>query len=102
MTLHLSSDHGGTSATFTVSGTGCHQGDQVDISLDDKVLVPATNCQPDHSYLKSYTPDRNGRLTWLDASGTTHDLTLTPGTSYGVQARDGDSLYSPRGEYQVG
>ena len=108
MTLQITPDHGGISTVFTISGKGCLPGDQVDIYFGDRVsgyrvLYLAPTCQPDHRYLMSYNLDRNGRLTWVDISGATHNnLTLSPGSAYSVQARATGDLVSPWVTYRVG
>jgi hypothetical protein len=108
MTLEITPDHGGITTVFTVSGSGCLPGHQVDIYFGDRisgyrVLYLAPKCQADHRYQMSYNLDQNGRLTWLDISGTTHDnLTLSPGSAYSVQARATGDLVSPLVTYRVG
>lgn len=79
----------------------------MDIDFGDRlsgyrVLYLSPTCQADHSYQASYNVDENGRLTWLDLSGTTHNnLILSPGSAYSVQAR-APGLVSGWVTYRVG
>jgi hypothetical protein len=86
MTLQIQPAQGVISKTFTVSGTGCPPGEQIDIFFDGKVLYTAPTCQADHTFQKTYAPGENGILTWVDGAGTDHPLTLSPGSTYTVQA----------------
>ena len=103
MTLQITPDHGGINATINVFGTGCPQGDQIDIYFDGKALFPAPMCQANHKYQHSYSPDQNGTLPWVDGSGSSKKFTLSPDQAYYVYAQDvlGGSV-SPRVTYQVG
>jgi hypothetical protein len=103
MTLEITPDHGGISATINVFGTGCPQGDQIDIYFDGKALFPSPKCQANHAYQYSYSPDQNGTLTWVDGSGSSKRFTLSPDRTYYVYAQTvPGGPVSPRVTYRVG
>jgi hypothetical protein len=95
LTLQLQPNHGGTSATIYVYGTGCSQEDQIDIWVAGHALEGGTKCQ-DGTYQGQYAPYQNGKWTCV-AGGKT--LTLSPGKSYLVYAEDmgtgHESIFAP-------